>query len=38
MQIAADINQILKTLQLDLMFIFDVLLRSAISFASFLVP
>ena len=38
MQITADISKIWKTLQRDLIFIFDVLLRSTISFVSFLVP
>ena len=37
MQITADISKIWKTLQCDLIFIFDVLLRSAISFVSFFV-
>ena len=36
MQITADISKIWKTVQRDLIFIFDVLLRSAISFVSFL--
>ena len=38
MQITADISKIWKTVQRDLIFIFDVLLRSAIGFVSFLVP
>ena len=38
MQITADISKICKTVQRDLIFIFDVLLGSAISFVSFLVP
>ena len=38
MQITADISKIWKTLPPGLIFIFDALLRSAISFVSFLVP
>ena len=38
MQITADISKIWKTVQRDLIFIFDVLLGSAISFVSFFVP
>ena len=38
MQITADISKIWKTLQQDLKFVFDALLRSAISFVSFFVP
>ena len=38
MQITADISKIWKTVQRDFIFIFDVLLRSTISFVSFLVP
>ena len=38
MQITSDISKIWKTLQRDLIFIFDVLLRSAFSFVSFLAP
>ena len=37
MQITADISKIWKTVQRDLIFIFDVLLGSAIGFVSFLV-
>ena len=37
MQITADISTIWKTVLYDLMFIFDVILRPAISFVSFLV-
>ena len=37
MQITADISKIWKTVQCDLIFIFDVLLGSVISFVSFLV-
>ena len=36
MQITADVSKILKTVQRDLIFIFDVFLGSAIGFASFL--
>ena len=38
MQITADTSKIWKTLQRDLIFIFDVRLRSAFSFVSFFVP
>ena len=38
MQITADISKIWETVQGDLIFVFDVLLGSAISFASFLIP
>ena len=38
MQITADMNKIWKTIQRNLIFIFDVLLASTISFVSFLVP
>ena len=38
MQITADISKIWKTLERDLIFIFDELLGSAIGFVSFLVP
>ena len=38
MQITADIRKIWKTVQRDFIFIFDVLLGSAIIFVSFLVP
>ena len=37
MQITADISKIWKTLQRELIFIFDVLLRSAVSLVSVLV-
>ena len=38
MQITADMNKICKTIQRNLIFIFDVLIGSTISFVSFLVP
>ena len=38
MQITADIGKIWKTVQRDLISIFDVVLGSAIGFVSFLVP
>ena len=38
MQITADISKTCKTVQRDLIFIFDILLGSTIGFVSFLVP